>query len=561
MDIFLKNYKTLCSDDDATLAVFEALSACGDGDVLHLGGGKVHFKPDKAFTKEYYISNNDYNLKPIEFALIEKKNLVIDGDGCEMIFHGKMLPFVIDGCDNIVLKNFSIDYAEPMYFEAKIIDSGNDFVEMEYDENVFGCDVLENKFRFYGENWENVTERVLSLEFDPTYKGPDAYAPTYFASLASSPDTTFLSQMFRYLKASKPKSNRLRLDGNIGYKHKTGNIWLCTHNGRHYPGIFVTQSSNVTIENVFLRHTLAMGVICQLSENINLFGVRAMPADGRNLSVDADATHFVNCSGKIHMKDCRFESMMDDACNIHGIYMPVEKKLSDKRVLLKFGHFQQYGINIFKPGDKIRFADNETMAEYAYATVKDAHLMSEKNVVLETKESLPENMKENHVVENYSRMPYAHIENCRCGYNRPRGFLLTTCKGALVENCTFYNMYQGICLNGDSNDWFESGPCDGVVLKNNNFDNAAYAGGFAIVADPHMIKHRKSYHKNIEIENNRFRMADKRMIFLKACGEIVIKNNVYKKDLSLASHPEDESGSGVLLLNCENAEIEDFKEE
>ena len=49
-----------------------------------------------------------------------------------MIFRGKMSPFVVDNCEGITLKNFTIDYAEPMYFEAKIIDSADDFIEMEY---------------------------------------------------------------------------------------------------------------------------------------------------------------------------------------------------------------------------------------------------------------------------------------------------------------------------------------------------------------------------------------------------------------------------------------------
>ena len=249
MDIYIDTYKKLCTEYDATIAVFEALCSCEDGDTLHHGGGELHFRPDMAFTKEYYVSNNDYNLKPIEFPLIGKKNLTVDGDGCRMIFHGKMSPFVVDNCEKITLKNFTVDYAEPMYFEGKIINSGDDFVEMEYDENLFHCDILDHNFRFYGENWENVTDHVLSLEFDPSYKGPDAYASTYFASVSATPDTSFLSRLFRYLTASKPRSNRLRLVGNIGYRHKIGNTWLCTHNGRHYPGIFVTESRNVTVEN------------------------------------------------------------------------------------------------------------------------------------------------------------------------------------------------------------------------------------------------------------------------------------------------------------------------
>ena len=560
MDIYLDAYKKLCTENDATPAVFAALSACSDGDVLHLGGGELNFVPDKAFTKEYYISNNDSGEKAIEFPLIGRKNLTVDGDGCRMIFRGKMSPFVVDNCEGITLKNFTIDYAEPMYFEAKIIDSADDFIEMEYNENLFHCDILDHKFRFYGENWENVTDRVLTMEFDPSYKGPDSDAFSYFTSLSEEPDTSFLSHMFRYLKASKPSDNRLRLEGEIGHRHKIGNTWLCTHNSREYPGIFVTDSRNVTVENVTLNHTLAMGVICQMTENINLIGVAAVPSDGRNLSVDADATHFVNCSGTIHMKDCRFESMMDDACNIHGIYMPVVKKISDTGVLLRFGHFQQYGVNIFKTGDEISFVDNETMHTYAYATVKSAQLVSEKEMILEINEKLPDALSENHVIENHTRMPYAHIENCRLGYNRPRGILLTTCKGALVENCTIYSMYQGIFMGGEANNWCESGFCDGIIIRNNIFDNCAYAGGCGIIAGPRIVKHTNNkFHKNITIENNTFRMHEKRFIKLSEVDGVVIKNNIYKEDKSLPSHPMDDLDDGIGIEYCANTHIEPLK--
>ena len=95
--------------------------------------------------------------------------------------------------------------------------------------------------------------------------------------------------------------------------------------------------------------------------------------------------------------------------------------------------------------------------------------------LLETEETLPEYIPTGIVVENHSRMPRVHIENCSTGYNRPRGFLLSTNKDALVENCTFYNLNWGISLTGDALDWFESGSGGNVVLRNNRFDNASYA--------------------------------------------------------------------------------------
>lgn len=561
MNVYFKDFKHLINGNNSSLAVFEAISACKDGDTLIIDEEKLHFYNDCLFTKEYYISNNDYSMKSIAFPLIKKNNLVIDGGGCKLIFHGKISPFVIDSCNNITIKNLSIDYAEPMYFQAHIVDAGDDFVLMKYDSRIFHCDIENDKFVFSGDGWKNEKSKVLAAEFDPTSKSPDAYAPPYIVSLSKETAPKFLGGMFKYLNAVKPAPDMLRLEGNIGHKHKVGNCWLCTHNDRKNPGILVTESKNVFMQGITLNHTLSMGVICQLTENITLDRVIAVPSYGRMLSVDADATHFVNCSGTIHLKNCRFESMMDDACNVHGIYMLIERKLSVNQMLLKFGHLQQFGINIFKPGDIIRLVEKDTMNPYSEFTVKSASLISGKYIVLETIQALPENINSDYVVENHTRMPYFHAENCSCGRNRPRGFLITTCNGALVEGCKFYNMNQGIEMNGGATDWFESGPCDGVIIKNNDFTNSAYAGGFAIVANPRIHTHTQPYHKNINVEDNIFRMHEKRIAYLHDCQNIVFKNNVFVCDKSLPSQPHPEqTESGFVISNCNNIDIEPLKE-
>ena len=98
MIIHLSDYQHLFQEDDATLAVQEALYVCRKhpGSILKLGGGQLHFHPRYAFQKEYYISNNDYSRKSIIFPLIGMQDLTIDGEGAELLFHGEVLPFVLD---------------------------------------------------------------------------------------------------------------------------------------------------------------------------------------------------------------------------------------------------------------------------------------------------------------------------------------------------------------------------------------------------------------------------------------------------------------------------------
>lgn len=556
MNIYLKDYEKYSTGEDMTLAAFMATRDMKDGDTLCLGGGELHFYPDYAFKKEYFISNNDYSLKAIAFPFIEKNGITVDGEGAKLVFHGKISPFVVDRCENFTLKNIEIDYAEPMYFEAKITAAEENFVEMEFDTKQFHCEIVDGCFRFYGENWENKTKRVLVNEFDPEYKGPTYSTPTYVAYIGDTKNTTFMSGLYRYLKASQPEENVIRLEGELNHKHQVGKYWLCTHTDRKHPGIFVTESKNISLANIKLTHTISMGVICQLTENIDLDGVVALPGEGRMLSVAADATHFVNCFGLIHLKDCQFESMMDDAGNFHGIYMPVSRKLDDHRALLYFGHPQQAGMNIFRKGDKIRLADNESLIDYADFTVKSSELVSDKYLILETEEPLPENLPQGHVFENYTRMPEVHIEHCRSGYNRPRGWLISTCKRAVIENCTFYNISYAIDMAGDANSWYESGPCTEVIIRNNNFDNAAYNGGPVIMGDPQIRKHTgKPYHKGIVIEGNTFRLHERRILDLLSFGDVVFKNNKFIQDDTLPAHKMT-GEDGYRFRECENLDIE-----
>lgn len=519
---------------DATDEIVKTVQDLQEGDTLLLGGNELHFYPEKGLQKEYWISNNAGGMKSIVFPLLGKKNITIDGQGAKLIFHGEVLPFVVDQCENITIKNLSIDYAEPMCFAARITDSGEDFVEMEYDPAMYHCDVQDQALRFYGENWENINNTVLVNEFDGETKGPVPQTPTYVACFSGRETGGPNQDLYRYVTPTKTGENRLRLVGKLGYRHQVGKYWVCTHRRREHPGVFCNDSRNIQITDVKLVHTRAMGVICQLCENVTLNGVVAVPGEGRILSTNADATHFVNCTGLIHLKNCRLESMMDDAVNVHGIYMPIAEKLSDCSLRLRFGHSEQRGVNIFKIGDKIRLVNHETFESVCNLTVKNSRMLSSESILLETEEVLPTYIPDGYVVENHSRMPEVHIENCRTGYNRPRGFLLATNRDALVENCTFYNLSCAIVLTGDARSWFESGAGGKVILRNNCFDNAAYAGG-TVIRTKNGIQRAvgQTYYDSLIVENNHFRTNGKRFLALSYVGNVVFRGNTFCQDDSL----------------------------
>lgn len=556
MNIYLKDY--LSDSRDATSALQSALEACREGDTLFLGGGELHFYGEHAVREPYYVSNNDYSEKAIIFYLKNRRGLTIDGEEADLIFHGKVLPFVLDGSEGVVLRNFKVDYRHPFFMQAKITAAGEDFTDLYFDMDTFSCKVQDGQLCFYSEEdgWAFTEDRVLVTEFEG--ERPSPYLGPYFQAAPSAPQD-FLAGMHRYLVPEQLDAHTIRLHGRIGYTHTVGNWWVCTIGGRHNPGIFLHGSKKVLLQNLRLYHTAAMGVIAQLSDDIELDRVCCVvrPGSGRVLSVSADATHFVNCGGKIVFRNCTFTSMLDDAGNFHGIYAIVREKKDEHTLLLRFGHPQQRGIPLYRAGEKLALVDNRTMCRYAILTVKESALLDGDTLSLTVEETLPAKLAEQHVVENFTHMPEVYLDGCTCGNNRPRGFLLTTCKKVVVENCAFYDMNSALECAGDANDWFESGPVTDVTIRHNRFVNAAYAGGNVITIAP-VIKENigQTYHRGIRIEENHFQLHEKRFLYARSVDGLIFRRNTYTQDDTLPAHGAT-GESGIHLEGCRNAVIEE----
>ncbi len=563
LDVNFKDYLYLAEDNDFTLAAIEAVKALTPGSTLRLGGGSYHFYKKFAFEKEYYISNNTYSKKSIIFPLIDKENITIDGEGSELLFHGEVVPFVIDNSKNITLKNFKIDYPNPYFFQGEITAAAEDFIELTFDKSQFNMTVDDKNITFFNEedDWSVSKEKFLTTEFDVSTGAPSAYISPYFLYLPEKSDGSFLDGMYRYVKGTMLGDNKVRFDGHFKHTHNVGNMLICTCGPqRKCPGILGNRSNDILIKNVTMHATASMGVICQLCNNITLDTLKAVPREnsGRLLSVNADATHFINCGGFVKYEGCTFTNMLDDAGNVHGNYLKFIKYIDKHTALLMFGHYEQVGVNIFDNGDKIRFVNNKTMTEIAVKTVKSASLINQWYVRLETEEELPE-LIEGNTVENFTKMPELYINNCVSGYNRPRGFLPSTWKKTVITNNTFFNMSCGLHFTGDSNDWFESGHVENVIIKNNNFKNSAYAGGSAIVINPHVLEGDTPFHRNIVIEDNVFEMHEERFLSASHIDGLVFKNNRFIKNESFPTHQKTGENGIAIHSSCVNTIIEDVK--
>lgn len=230
--------------------------------------------------REYYISNHDQtNPKKVGIALEDMKNLTLDGQGSEFVFHGRMLPVSLLRSENCLLKNFSIDFENPHIAQVKIVENDpQDGIVFEPAPWVDYRIAKDSIFEAYGEGWTMRHSWGIAFDGDTkhlVYNTSDIGCPTKGASEVAP----------RRIHAPGWKDARL----------VPGTVVAMRGWGRPTPGIFLSHDVNTTIENVKVHYAEGMGLLAQLCENITLekFGVCLKgDADPRYFTTQADATHF-----------------------------------------------------------------------------------------------------------------------------------------------------------------------------------------------------------------------------------------------------------------------------
>ena len=86
---------------------------------------------DSSFLNGFYCSNtakkheNPDGTRYSALYLDGKKNITIEGNGATLLVHGKMTPLLFNNCENITIKNLTIDYACPTMAEFKVLSNEN----------------------------------------------------------------------------------------------------------------------------------------------------------------------------------------------------------------------------------------------------------------------------------------------------------------------------------------------------------------------------------------------------------------------------------------------------
>lgn len=83
------------------LAVREAVNALSSGDTLLLNGKEYYFTPEYAYSSNCYYPLYGNPPKNNVFEINDLENIVIDGEGAELILDGDVCPFALNNCKNV----------------------------------------------------------------------------------------------------------------------------------------------------------------------------------------------------------------------------------------------------------------------------------------------------------------------------------------------------------------------------------------------------------------------------------------------------------------------------
>lgn len=556
--IFLKDYgleKTRKKDATKYInKVFDDLKT-DNPKVLVFTRGTYHFYPEKCRTKIYYESNTtDINPKVCAFLFEEVNNLVIDGRGSTLIFHGQMQPFTFDNCTNITLKNITIDWETPLIAQGEILKTNENYVDIGINHREFPHRIIDGKLVFdvYGGKqnpWKG------SMEFNRK----DRYVES------QTGDWGCLGRGWNNYHAEATMPGIIRLHHKFLRLPKVGNFLVLRHAERVHSGVFIFESKDIRIKNLNLYHATGLGILAQFSENLTFDGYRAVPNRNKNhyFGGGDDGLQISNCKGQVTVRDCMFEGLMDDPINVHGTSVQIQEIISSKELKCKFMHHQSVGLNWGHAGDQISFIENKKMNSLGMGEVTGFKSIDNEYFTVKFTDNIPKNIELGDALENLTWSPDFTVSNSHFKSCRARGLLVSTHGKVLIENNIFDSSGSAILIAGDANGWFESGAVNDVLIKGNTFTELCNTSSYQFCEGiisifpiiPTLDNTTPTFHKNIRIENNQFNPFDYPILFARSVDGISFTGNSVTR--SHTFEPYHNRQYTFTFENCVNAKITD----
>ena len=511
------NFKEFSRYHNFALDIQFAISYCKNNKVgkLVIDRDTYDVDSDYCFQKDLAISNHGYNGRKKIAVLLEGMNdFTIDFSGSTLSLNSVVIPIAIIGCRNVTVTNLEIENSAVDNLYAKVIACEKDSILCEnLNEIPF---VVVNHRLYTCCDGRLLAPIDLNIEFNGDTKEIEK----------NTADNT-LGVHVRDLEYQLLDHNRMRI---LGFTRTPPihNILAFCGGHRLCSGIFCENSTDIKLTGVDVFSTFGMGVIAQCCRNVTLDSFDVRRKEPALCTTQADATHFVACTGKIVVENCLFEAMLDDAVNIHGIYTRIISK-KDNEIFVKEMHGEARGIRIYKVGDKISAVNRKSLIPYTEKTIVDVVYLNDDLIKLTLRETA-EDVIPGDALENVSDIADLVFRNNIVRNNRARGMLIANRGESLVENNYFHTSGTAIKFESDGENWYESGPVGNVVIRNNTFDRCKHGGWGEYVIECQEraeVEKDRFFHNRIEISGNEFKLIDNKAIKIDNANEFYCFDNEF----------------------------------
>jgi hypothetical protein len=511
--------------------------------------GTYHFHPEMpdGYSDNTHIANK----------ITGHKNLTIDGKGAEFIYHGKTIPFIISDCENLVFKNFSIDYQRPMVTQGEFVLVSDTAIHLKIDKEQYPYEIIDNKVWYIGEGWRSDKCKYNQL-FDKQTgniipKTHDDPVGDFYTHCAIEVKPGIISFKGPFNWTTRPEVSNVITMYNYIYAANTFQFQKC---------------KNIVIENISIYHGGSLAVFGTTSENVTIdnLDIVARESKGRLFSNMADGIHLKGCKGLIKIENCEYNGSGDDFVNVHNMYGVIENRLSENKLLVR-----SFKAFTFSVGDSVWLVDHHSGKKFSTNKIKAINLVSGREWAgeyeLEFYDLIPSSIEAKDLIESREWLAQVLIRNNKIfKRHRGSGIRVTTPQKVVIERNYFNTAGHAILIEGDLDGWLESGAVEDLVIKNNVFDNCLTSGsvtgsrwewGEAIIDITPSIKpiddNAAAFHRNIIITGNKFRFFDYPVLRARSVENLQFINNSLKR--SYVQQPYTVVKSNFLLEGCRKVKI------
>ncbi|MHB1484055.1 MAG: glycosyl hydrolase family 28-related protein [Saccharofermentanales bacterium] len=421
--------------------------------------------------------------------------------------------FLLDGCENVIIRNIIIDYDPLPFTQGSIvaIDRVKGTVDIDIDDGYGLPDAP-----FFG-------KAELRVGIKANLKGDETEYALY--SIIAQSATLVRDRIYRIKKTSSSTIGAFGSDTiNIGDR-------MIYEALRYAPqaGVCAWRSKNITITDITVYAGPSAATMWGVNDNIHINGltVAIKPGSGRLVATNADAIHSFGTRNGMLIENCDISGNADDAINIHSRSGIIMELLSSTKLKINTG-----GCSDYKPGDMLQILRRGKIL----TTVKVVSVVAEPYIQTVTIDKPVADIRtgtstadSDNIINLSACGQGSVIRNNVFGIHSGRDILVSS-HDVLIENNTFRNPDGwSVSLSYDAN-YGEGPPAYNVTIKGNTFRGA----GRSRMANINLCSiapwsggpvQGERPLKNIVIENNNFINPRNSIIYANGVDGLSIKNN------------------------------------